>query len=81
VNTTVTPASAIQWLQVIALLVQTGKLAVVEIGDAIKKLRGENGTGAETDETLAAEDNAMLAAVHMEIARRYEQAARDAAGA
>lgn len=63
-----TPESAIAWLQVIAVLVQTGKVTVEAVMNAIHRVRGN------TDKDTQAEDNAVLATLHAEIAGCYAKA-------
>jgi hypothetical protein len=59
----------IVWLKVVAQLVQVGAVTAAAVGAAVKAV-----TGA-TDADSRVADNIALAALHIEIAKRYQEAA------
>lgn len=68
----VTPQEVTVWMQVIAMLIQTGYVSMQQIVAALALVRGQ------TDADTVAEDDAQLAALRAELARRMEQARIDA---
>jgi len=69
---TITPQDAMLWLQVVSILIQTGRLTVEQVALALGRVRGP------TDLDTAAADDAALAALRETLAGRIVQARIDA---
>jgi hypothetical protein len=68
----VNPNDALLWLQVVAVLVQTGQVTLATVLGALNRVRGA------TDSDTVAEDDAALVALRAELAARIAQAQADA---
>jgi len=68
----ITPQEINLWLSVVAMLVQTGYVTVEKVAAALALVRGQ------TDVDTVVQDDAELAALRAELARRIEQAKIDA---